>query len=185
MHKTLVCLLTAAILALSPAAHALILVLTPSSTAVDPGEDFTVQVTASQVFDGLDPADEVLTFGFDVTVSDPTRTAFTGATVGGGFDDDSPSLPDTDVAGEAFPSVTDDAIVLALLSFRAGQPGAVELGIASDLSDPNEGLRYLLAGQRELAGGVTITVVPEPSTALLLAAGVALLVGLGMRRSAF
>jgi hypothetical protein len=182
MQKTLASLLAGALALLAPAAHALIVTLTPSSTTVAPGGGFTVEVVASQVFDGLDPAAEVLAFGFDVAVSDPARAVFTGASVGTGFDDDSAVLPETDVAGSALPGLTADPIVLATLSFQAGLPGVVQLGIVSTPADSNEGLTYFLAEPRALAGSVTVTVVPEPSTSLLLGAGAAILIGFGTRR---
>ncbi len=136
MQRTLACLLGAATLCLPAAAQALVMALNPSSHVVNPGNSFTVQVTASQVFDGLDPADEVLSFGFDVTLSDPAVAAFTGATVAAAFDDDSSSLPGADVAGSAFPGLTEGPMLLATLTFQAGEPGVVELGIAAELSDP-------------------------------------------------
>jgi hypothetical protein len=182
MQKTLASLLAGALAQFAPAAHALVVTLAPSPATVAPGETFTVEVIASQLFDGLDPTDELLAFGFDVTVSNPSAVSLTGAAVGAGFDDDSALLPDTDVAGSAFPGLTADPIVLATLSFQAGEPGVVQLGIASTPSDLNEGLRYFLAGQQPLAGSVAVTVVPEPSMALLLGSGAALLIAVGTRR---
>jgi hypothetical protein len=177
MQKILGSVLAGALALLAPAANALIVTLVPSSATVAPGEAFTVEVVASQVFDGLDSGDEVLAFGFEVTVSAAAVATFTGAAVAAAFDDDSALLPDTEVAGSAFPGLTADPIALATLSFQAGAPGVVQLGVASALSDPNEGLTYFLAGQQALDGSVTVTVVPEPSSVLLLAAGVAVLIG--------
>jgi hypothetical protein len=88
MKKLLASVSTAAMLALAPAAHALVVALHPLSTVVSPGASFTVEVIASQVFEGLDPGDEVLTFGFDVT-SSSSAIAFTGAMVDSRFLDDS------------------------------------------------------------------------------------------------
>ena len=56
-----------------------------------------MDVIANNVFDGLDPFDEVLAFGFDVSVSDTSLVSFVGATVTPPFDDDSGFFLDTGV----------------------------------------------------------------------------------------
>ena len=99
-------------------------------------------------FDGLDPLEEVLAFGFDVSVDNPALVSFGGASIASPFNDDSAFFPGTDVAGSAFPGIpndgTNDTIQLATLSFQALDVGSTSLGIFSDTLDLNEGLFYFL-----------------------------------------
>lgn len=120
--------------------------------------------------------DEVLSFGFDVDLSD-AFVAWTGATVAMppfAFDD-SASFADTDVAGSAdfVAAVTAPSFTLAVLDFAALAPGTLSLGIVSDLSDPNQGLIYFQADPQDLDASIPIAIAaaPLPGSALLLAAG--------------
>ncbi len=155
-----------------------------SSTNIHVGDTFDVNVYANGVTD-VDPSwgpDEILSFGFDLSYT-ASEFTYNGATVGLGFNDDSSSLPDTDVAGSAFPGISGTGIFLASLSFTSLQVGGFTLGIASDLTDPNEGLNSWLYGPIDMTGGIGVDVsnaaapVPEPATILLVGAGLAGLAG--------
>ncbi len=157
------------------------------------GDTFEVNVVVDGVtdFNPLLGADYINSFGFDV-VSDPELTYNPPAIVDPAFFDDSGFYPFTDVAGSNFPDpfvfgddeVFGDNIVLATLSFTTSVAGTYTLGIASDLSDFDEGLDTWLYRQLDMTTGINIDVaqVPEPPTFLLLGSG---LVGLGFVRRRF
>lgn len=176
--------LAACVMAWGAQGSAATLQLSPSATTVQVGDVFTVAVAVAAPFDGTDPLEEIIAFGFDAFVSNATLAAFTGAVVAAPFDDDSGLLP-VDVAGSVFPGIVDDGsggpLVLALLEFEALAPGLVGVGTLTDvLSNPNHGLFYALADAAELSGSVAVTVtpvVPVPAAAWLLASGVAALGG--------
>ena len=165
-------------------AHALLVDLTRPKTQIpiDVHHIFTVNVTAKDVFSGLDPFEEVLAFGFDVFVSDTSIVNYLGAVVAAPFDDDSVFFPNTDVAGSVFPGIsnesTNDTILLATLSFVVLSKGEVSLGIKSDLTDFNEGLIYSLEGNKDITSSIVVT-IPEPNALLLIGIGLA---GLGYTR---
>jgi hypothetical protein len=153
------------------------------------GDTLTLEVRATNVFDGLDVSEEVLAFGFDIWISNPAALSLQGATVGFPFDDNSGFFPNTDVAGSAFPGLpndgTHDTIPLATLTFRALLAGPISLGIVSDVADLNEGLIYFLDGRQDITATAGLTIepkatVPEPHLAGLLVAG--LTAGLAKRR---
>jgi hypothetical protein len=162
--------------------------LTPSTTTVTVGDTFTLTVSVYAPFDGLDPLEEILAFGFNAFVSNEAVAAFVGAMVSPPFDDDSGLLP-VDVAGSVFPGIVDDGaggpVTLAVLSFQALAPGLVDVGTVTDTaSDPNQGLFYLLAPVLDLGGttGITVTpVVPVPAAAWLMVSGIAALGALRRR----
>jgi len=168
-------------------AHALSIQLAPSDANITAGENFTIDVVASGIFDGLF-FDEVIAFGFDVNVADTSLLAYTGATVNSFFWDDSASFGNTDVAGSAFPGVTDNQITLATLSFTALTNGMTTLGIFSDLGDWNEGLIYAFNGPVNLTTYLDLSVspnsapVPEPATIFLFTSGLAGLAGVARKK---
>ncbi|HXK25295.1 MAG TPA: PEP-CTERM sorting domain-containing protein [Myxococcota bacterium] len=135
------------------------------------GDPFSVQVFA----DGVEPTDQLVAFGFDAS-NDPGIT-FTTAVVGAAFNDDSGLFPTTQVQGSAFPGVSGDGILLATLQFVAGStPGSYGVSVGTSPGDfgISEGLLTEL-GVAPLAASTTVTIVPEPGTALLLGFGMAAL----------
>jgi len=162
-------------------ASALFMDFTVSDNFIKPGETFKIEVWANNVFDAF-PSDEVLAFGFDVANSYPSIIRFDSATVGPLFNDDSAFFANTDVAGSAFPGILDDSILLATLNCTALSLGSSQLGIASDVTDFNEGLSYFNAGNVDITSSKNINVVPEPSTCLLVCSGLAGLVFLRNRK---
>ncbi|MEM9387267.1 MAG: hypothetical protein AAGA68_19560 [Pseudomonadota bacterium] len=168
--------------------HALAIDLMLSGPAPDVGDEFTVDVVASGVFDGLDAADELLGFGFDVVVDDPSVATFVGADVLMPFVDLSELFPDVDVAGGAFPGVPNqqgnDVFTIAALTFSAVGAGTTSLGIVSDTGSLNEGLIYLFNDPQDITSSFTIDVVEvhEPGALGLIAGGSLMLVLLRAQR---
>jgi PEP-CTERM motif len=151
----------------SAATQAAFVSLVPSTPTPVQGEIFTLDVALAGTLD------EAIAFGFDIANSAPGIASFVSATVAAPFDDDSGLFAGTDVAGSAFPGVTGDPILLAILRFRALSPGGVDLGIFSSLLDPNEGVFFALDPRLDLTSSVHVEVhaVPEPSSYLLFVVG--------------
>ncbi|NHN36169.1 hypothetical protein G8764_02550 [Pseudomaricurvus alcaniphilus] len=175
-------------------ANALLINLDISDSDVRVGETFTVNVGISDVFGGLAPLEEVIFFGFDVVNNDPVVLQYLGATVQSPFLDDSAFFIDTDVAGSAFAGIpntpANSSLVLASLDFLALTVGNPSLGIASDLTDPNEGLGYFLRGNLDISKQIQLDIraaasgVPAPGTLPILGLGLVLLVVGYRKRSA-
>jgi hypothetical protein len=138
------------------------------------------------IVDGAVFPDVILSFGFDVEV-DPSEFDYLGASVGPNFDEPLSPLPNTDVAGSAFPAASGDDILLASLTFEALLGGDYSIWVISDLTDLNEGLRTLSPQRIDLTQKVDVSVaaapVPEPGTLLLMLAGIGGLGFLKRRRS--
>ena len=147
-------------------APAATVVMTPATLNPAAGSVFTVDVTLTG------NPDEVVAFGFNAT-SGPL-VSFQGATLNSFFSP-FPGPTGLDVAAFQFPGATASTVALATLRFLAGPtPGIVNVGITSDLSDPNQGLYFLdpalpaLDVTSSVSVSITGTTVPEPSTFLLL-----------------
>jgi hypothetical protein len=164
----------------SPAAAATISFTTPGVVS----GPFDVTITAQDVFAGRDPLDEVIGFGFNVGVSDPSVVSFLGATSGPLFDPVT-SVPGTNVVASAFgitPGVT-EPLILATLHFAAIGPGTASIFITSDLANLFQGLQFFGQPSAEsIAATLPVTVtstVPEPTTLVLSGIG---LIGIAARR---
>ena len=160
------------------------IVLTPSTLTPTVGQLFTIQVGVTGTLAGRPPGDEVIFFGFNHANSDNTIASLVSVLVGPLFLDDSGAFPGTDVNGTAaLPGpVTDDPLLLAILTFSALQPGLVTLATVSDPGNPNEGLQFLADSiANDLTGSLTLNVqevqaVPEPSSVGLCTLGLLALV---------
>src|SRR5262245_1192928 len=173
---------TAALLAAwaSPAAAASITVSGPSIVS----GSFDVLVTATNLFAGRDPStDLIISYGFDVTVSNGSVLSFTGATSGPLFDP-ATSAPGTDVFGAAFGQSgfgiepgAPEPLLIATLHFTAIGSGPATIFVTSDLNNLFQGLQFFGDPfQESIAGNVSVravvpTAVPEPATLVLSVMG--------------
>ena len=155
--------------------------LTLENPVIYVGMPFKVKVTV----DGVVDCDEVTAFGFTVDF-EPAAFTYDEATVDPAFEDVSLLLPPDGVAGLLpfpGPGPHGDNILLASLTFTPLDTGSFDLGIVSDLDDPNQGLFTLLYPQLDMSQSIAVNVnpVPEPTTIALVSAGLAGLAALRRR----
>jgi hypothetical protein len=143
---------------------------------------FDVVVTARSVFAGRDPLDLVISYGFNVGISNPSILSFLGATSGPLFDS-ATAQPGTDVFGAAsgfgIDSLAVEPITLATLRFNATGAGLASIFISSNAGSVFQGLQFLFdPSPGPIAGTVSVAAtsaaaVPEASTFLLFGVGLA------------
>ncbi len=184
MKKSLYLLAAILVVAATPASGETISI---SGPGILTASSFDVVVEAQNLFAGRDPlTDMIISYGFNVTVSDPAIFSFTGATSGALFDP-ATTEPGTNVFGAAsgfgIDSSAPDPLILATLHFQMLASGTADILISSNLANPFQGLQYLNSPfQEPISGKLTVTAVPEPGTLLLLASGLIAL-ALWRRRS--
>ena len=134
------------------------------------GDAFEIEVWA----DGNGHGYDLLGFGFDVAFDDGAVFDYTGYELAAGFDDN--SWGPENIAGDVFPGVAEDDLLLATLSFTTLAIGADTLHILGLYDGMFSGLYYELPDWSvtgyDINASVTIaaenTPIPEPSTLILL-----------------
>ncbi len=176
-------LVTVTLLSIAPSHAAIIsFSLDTASSEVQVGDSFDVDVIVHNLF-ANDLTDELLTFGLNALYSTNGLLAFTGSTINPLFDDMSLATG-LNVAGWAFPGISNDAVVgqpltLASLHFQALAAGNVSIFVNSDLTNLDQGLTFLNQGQLAInsaSSNFTISAVPLPPAMLIFISG---LVGMG------
>lgn len=157
-------ILAGAMLLLSTISQAATVVLSTNAESISVGDQVVIDVILEDAFAGEFSDDVLLAFGFNLSYNEDAL-AFTDASVGAGWDDDT-SFFDFDLAGSAFPGFEDDgsdsSILLGQLTFTATEAGNFTLAIQGDSSDdPSLGLIYL-GGVSDILAEITIAVQPVP-----------------------
>jgi len=188
--KTTLCFFVICLAASALPARAETITLSVADT-VTAGWSFDVLVQVNGLFDGRTPDDSLLAYGFNVTVGNGSIFNYTGETAGSLFDDLPIPGGNPMVAGIAQnlfgvgPSDFTGPLTLATLHFDALAVGATTIGVTWDSSDLNQGLVYLDLPYGGIAASKTVTsasVVPEPSSILMSAAGLGILAFASRRR---
>ncbi len=191
-----------ALLCLTTQARAVSIELELMSNNIVVGDSFDVLVKANDVPDnpvyvtipGIGQVyvgdNGITNFGFNVA-SDAGITFDSAVVNPAHFWDNSILFPGMDIAADVGinPAVSGDDILLATLTFSAGNAGAFSLGVTSDLTDPNQGLGLLTGDVVDMTAFIDVSVfgappspVPAPSVAFLFGIGAAGLLA-GRRRS--
>ena len=151
------------------------------------GQSFDVQVRVDDPFQGLPSDEQLLAFGFHLGF-DAGQLQLDSFTPAAGWEDDSAHLAPGIFSASIFPGVDNagqDGLLLATLHFDVLQAGTTTVSLATDAGDFNQGLIFLETDPLAITGSDALTLasapaVPEPSTLLLMIAG---LVGVaGWRR---
>lgn len=146
------------------------------------GQTFELQLHLNKPFESLAADELLLSFGFKLDY-DNSLLSFKGFKPQSGWDDDSGWLGAGQFGASAFPGVANSGqtdLFLATMSFEVLGAGATQLRLFSETGNLNLGLSYLDAGGRELSATQSLQLlspIPEPTSALLLLAGLA---GLGL-----
>lgn len=151
-------------------------VLTPSTTNINVGDSFTVDVIFSSALAGITSPDELLAFGFNAGAT--SQLALIGSSVASIFDDTS-ALLGLSAAGLAFPSIPVDGstpdFVLASFTFQALTAGLANFSVSTDLTDLNQGLFFAGLDDAIAINGsldLTVAAVPVPAAVWLFLSGV-------------
>ncbi len=159
--------------------------LVPSTQQIHVGDNFSVEVVASNLFDGTDASDELLAFGFNSVYTGNFN--FLNSTVNPLFQDDS-ALVGLSVAGSAFPGIANaldsQILTLATLNFEALELGAVDIGITADPQDFNQGLIFFNQNPIGFNSSINlmVTAVPVPATLPLFLSAIGIFGLAGSRR---
>lgn len=146
-----------------------ILGFAPSAATTQIGSQVTVDIVAD--FDAL-----VVGWGLDLSFDPSVLSLSNGPVIGGVWN--SGFAPDGDgLAGLALPGgLSGTGVVLATLTFDAVGLGTSALILSVTPGDLTEGVPLLSGGFDSLnllGGSLEVTTIPEPATALLMAAGLA------------
>ncbi|MCK9605778.1 MAG: hypothetical protein M0R33_04925 [Methylomonas sp.] len=156
-------------------AQAAVFSLNPSSTTIQVGDQFDIEVWVQDAFIN-NAADELLGFGFNTQLSGIGEVRFLGGTLNPLFDDIAADLS-LDAAGFVFPgwdlNTIGSSFSLTTLHFQALTAGEAFLAVGSDLADLNQGLIFLTQGNLAIDAGLNlrITAVPIPTSAWIFITG--------------
>lgn len=174
---------------------ATVITLFPASTTAVVGSPLNLGVWAD-----IDSSDEIIAYGFDLSLTGDGALIFNGFTPGGAFADDQSLalLSDTDgIRGASGgdlvfgPAVSGSAVLLGTLMFTASGPGSVAVSLGGDdlAGSFTEGLIPADASRSNFlppisGASITVVPVPVPGALPLFVSGVAAL-ALWKNRQAF